>query len=708
VICLGLRASIRSAAAEERVVRRVPLEGVRSANVGVFFPGKRAIVRGPTLLGAMVRGDRDGGVDLGLEPPLVVGDETDEAPIRRSVSIRWLSGTILTGLTSIFLMGGALMAALSNPHQFVELPDPAESISAEVPTGIIFGRKGDRIQPLREEVSSRQILQVSTVTKQGERDFIKLRPFAKITATLSARESEVDSQIPAYDALRIFADTSAPEPPAPGEAGVADDQFYGAEVDGEVSVKVSDFPLATADVDAADAPATDEVEALVRASLEVGDGATDAAALAYVDSSGDGDDAADESDPFNALGVSIVPENVSNVVKNSADDVPVVGANEKIVAVAKGQSFRSLLKDNGVSDHDGDAIVAALSDLVDLNSMHVGQKVRLAYATDLGGSASDPVPVRVSIYDDGAHQATVARTDDNTFRRSDEPSLGMDAIAEAPAESYGTLPKVYDAVYRTALEQQMPKSLIDQLVRVFAFDVDFQARITPGDTLEVFHSLPSDDPDPDAAEPEILFASLTLNGATKRFYRFRTPDDGIVDYYDEDGRSAKKFLIRKPVPDGRITSGFGYRKHPILGRRILHTGVDYAAPRGTAILAAGNGVVEKAGRNSGYGNLIVIKHTNGYETYYGHQSAFAKGIRPGVRVHQGQVIGYVGSTGLSTGPHLHFEIRVNGSPVDALRIRLPRGRVLDNEMLASFERERQRIDDLLGNEVAPTKVASTN
>ena len=379
-------------------------------------------MRGPTLLGTMMRGDSDGSVDLGLEPPLVVGDETDEAPIRRSVSIRWLSGTILTGFTSIFLMGGALMAALSNPHQFVELPDNTESASPEVPAGIAFGQKGDRIQPIHEEVSSRQILQVSTVTKQGERDFIKLRPFAKITATLSARQSEVDSQIPAYDALRIFADTSAPDEPATGDPGAADDQFYGANVDGEVSVKVSDFPLGTTDVDATDAPATDEVEALVRASLEVGDGTTDAAALAYADSGdGGGDDVVDDSDPSNALGVSIVPENVSNVVKNSADDVPVDGANEKIVAVAKGQTFRSLLKDNGVSDRDGDAIITALSDLVDLNGMHVGQKVRLAYATDLQGSGSDPVPVRVSIYDDGAHQATVARADDNTFRRSDEP-----------------------------------------------------------------------------------------------------------------------------------------------------------------------------------------------------------------------------------------------------------------------------------------------
>ena len=130
---------------------------------------------------------------------------------------------------------------------------------------------------------------------------------------------------------------------------------------------------------------------------------------------------------------------------------------------------------------------------------------------------------------------------------------------------------------------------------------------------------------------------------------------------------------------------------------ILHAGVDYAAPRGTPILAAGNGIVEKAGRSSGYGNLIVIKHTNGYETAYGHQSRFAKGIAPGVRVHQGQVIGYVGSTGLSTGPHVHFEIRVNHQPVDPLRIRLPRGRVLQGEYLAAFERERERIDALLDN-----------
>jgi len=228
--------------------------------------------------------------------------------------------------------------------------------------------------------------------------------------------------------------------------------------------------------------------------------------------------------------------------------------------------------------------------------------------------------------------------------------------------------------------------------------------------MEVFHSLP-DPSEKEAVEPEILFASLTLNGVTKRYYRFRTGDDGAVDYYDDGGASAKKFLIRKPVVDARITSGFGYRRHPILNERILHSGVDYAAPRMTPILAAGDGIVESAGPNSGYGNLTLIRHTNGYETGYGHQTKFAKGIVPGARVRQGQVIGYVGSTGLSTGPHLHFEIRINGKPVDPLRIRLPRGRVLGGEMLASFEHERSRLDALLGLDdvpVASTKLAAAN
>jgi len=210
-------------------------------------------------------------------------------------------------------------------------------------------------------------------------------------------------------------------------------------------------------------------------------------------------------------------------------------------------------------------------------------------------------------------------------------------------------------------------------------------------------------PAPDARN-DVLFASLTIDGHTKRLYRFLSPDNGVIDYYDSAGKSAKKFLVRKPVLAGHMTSGFGLRRHPILGYTKMHTGVDWAAPTGTPIFAAGNGVIEKEGWESGYGKFILLRHHNGYETAYGHMSAFARGTHEGKHVRQGQVIGFVGSTGLSTGSHVHFEIRINGRFVNPMRIRLPRGRELHGKMLARFEQERKRIDSIVARK--PSRVAS--
>ena len=197
------------------------------------------------------------------------------------------------------------------------------------------------------------------------------------------------------------------------------------------------------------------------------------------------------------------------------------------------------------------------------------------------------------------------------------------------------------------------------------------------------------------AKTDVMFAALTVGGETRKFYHFVTPDDNISDYYDETGKSAKKFLVRKPVPTAIMRSGFGSRRHPILGYTKMHTGVDWAAPMGTPIYASGNGMIEKAGWESGYGKYIRIKHNNGYETAYGHMTAFARGMEPGARVRQGQVIGFVGSTGESTGAHVHYEILVNGRFVDPMRIKLPRGRVLEGTVLTGFEHERDHIDAMM-------------
>lgn len=182
---------------------------------------------------------------------------------------------------------------------------------------------------------------------------------------------------------------------------------------------------------------------------------------------------------------------------------------------------------------------------------------------------------------------------------------------------------------------------------------------------------------------------------TYRYYRYQTPDDGLVDFYDENGRSSRKFLIRTPIIGARMTSPFGMRFHPILGYTRLHTGVDWAAPSGTPIFAAGNGTVTSVGWDAGYGRRIEIQHANGYMTTYNHLSAFARGLKEGLRVKQGQVIGYLGETGLATGPHLHYEVLVNGHFVDPMRVKLARTREFDGPMLADFKRERDRIDALV-------------
>ena len=249
----------------------------------------------------------------------------------------------------------------------------------------------------------------------------------------------------------------------------------------------------------------------------------------------------------------------------------------------------------------------------------------------------------------------------------------------------------YTSVYETVLRNKIPPGVIEEMIRIYSYDVDFQRRVQAGDSFEVFYAGEDESPAP-TSKNDVLYAALTVGGETKRYYRFQTPDDAVVDFYDETGKSAKKFLVRKPVNTAVMRSGFGSRRHPVLGYTRMHTGVDWSTPYGTPLFAAGNGVIEKAEWEGGYGKYIRVKHPNGYVSAYAHMSAFAKGMEPGKRVRQGQVIGFVGSTGLSTGPHVHYEILVNGRFVDPMRVRLPRGLSLEGQLRANFETERDRIN----------------
>src|ERR1044072_270864 len=311
-------------------------------------------------------------------------------------------------------------------------------------------------------------------------------------------------------------------------------------------------------------------------------------------------------------------------------------------------------------------------------------------------------PYRVVVANETMVEAIAALSDLGKYVAVDVSSMNNVADAAANANSDddddddGSGVRLYQSIYETAMRNKVPMPVIEDMIKIYSYDVDFQRKVQPGDSFDVFYA--GEDEGVTATEKnEVLFASLTVGGETKKYYRYQSPDDGVVDYYDETGKSAKKFLVRKPVNNAIMRSGFGGRRHPILGYVKMHTGVDWAAPYGTPIFASGNGAVEKVGWEGGYGKYVRLKHNNGYETAYGHMSAFAKGMEPGKRVRQGQVIGFVGSTGMSTGAHVHYEILVNGRFVDPMRVKLPRGRSLEGAVMAGFEKERDRLDAMMSN-----------
>ncbi|SDU37527.1 M23 family metallopeptidase [Stappia sp. ES.058] len=641
--------------------------------------------------------DRDG-VDLGDEPPLMVYDERAQLPDRRQVSIRWLTGSVLTGLTSVTLMGGALFAALDGQYQVSAAPVRGDDGFQSSGTSGRDSAKGDRVIRAAAQYSNRQVIPVSTVHRVGDRDHIKVRPFALVTATLATRASrETAADIPPFNPIKLFSDNNV----LPERA--VSDAVYDARVEGEVSISVRDFPvdnpLAITKTGLQDV----EIEQIVRQSARFLSGNSIDSVAGPVIDPGRFDFNLAQQPELSRLNVRITPENVSFVSKSDTTDA-FAGMEEKIIPVSGDRTFREVLLENAAGEEAADAIISAFEREFSIKGIDSGQRIRLAMAAS-ADAAERMVPQRISLYTDTDHQATVARSDTGDFVAAEAPDTFLpDAFAEADRVGYaGTTPTLYDSLYQTALEQNVEKDLISDLVRIFSFDVDFKSRVKPGDSFEVFYGLQQDDADVSA---EILYTALTNRSTTRRFYRFRTPDDGVVDFYDETGKSAKKFLMRKPLSGGRYRSGFGMRKHPIVGTMRMHNGVDWSAQRGTAIMAAGGGVISRAKWVSGYGRRIEIQHANGYTTTYSHQTSFAKGIREGMRVRQGQVIGYVGSTGLSTGPHLHYEVKVNGRFVNPMRIRLPRGRVLEGDVLEAFNRERDRIDTLVQRAAGPSRVAS--
>jgi murein DD-endopeptidase MepM/ murein hydrolase activator NlpD len=640
-------------------------------------------------------------IELGNEPPLSVDGGTSGFVDRRRVSVQWFAGTILTALCGAALMGGAVFTSLDGETNFASLPERVE-VALRGALGVggdkLGARKSDRLPTAEEPSFARQVIRVSTITRSGNHEVVRVRPFVRIAGNLSLTVSDLSANVPAFNPQRLLAESG------PGGGATADDA-PAAEPDAEVAFVMRDLAPMMPKLKIALLTPTDDVVARVREAAEWSNKAGNqqpieanitGIKLAYA--------GVGTADPYAGFEARIVPENITLLPKTTSQTTGGNAFNERMILAKKGDSVSTILRDLGATADDIGAIARLLGPRGREGGIREGQKLRVLMAPVAGSQRLQPI--RVIVATDASIEAVAALSDTGKYVAVDVKNVDTEVADNSDDSNDNDTSgvRLYQSVYETALRNQIPRPIIEDLVRIYSYDVDFQRKVQSGDSFEVLYAGEDETPVADSRN-DVLFAALTVGGETKKFYRFQSPDDGLVDYYDDGGKSAKKFLVRKPVAEGIMRSSFGIRRHPILGYTKMHTGVDWAAPTGTPIYASGNGMIEKEGWESGYGKYIRIRHTNGYETAYGHMSAFARGIEEGKRVRQGQVIGFVGSTGLSTGSHVHYEILVNGRFVDPMRIKLPRGRVLEGGMLAGFEQERERLDSIMARK--PARVASS-
>ncbi|TDR87356.1 M23 family metallopeptidase [Enterovirga rhinocerotis] len=630
---------------------------------------------------------------LGNEPPLDLAAPVRANP-RHALSIRWLGASVLTALAGFLLIGSAIVVSQRGEIDLVEAPEVASASPGRAGDSRAALRKGDKLIRAETVASAKQSFRSQATLRVADREVIKMRSYTRLATALSPTAGVYATNVPPFNPLRFMSQDSSdraaePPPPVP-EAS-----------DAEVSIIKTDLATLLLDPTGpvlSDQDVQSQVEAELRAlaagtgrpnllSLPmpsygprgIGAGATPTLVPGLAPRSGDA--------AFRSIEVRVVPENVSTLPKGQSS---APGFEERVVAFKRGETLEAALRANGAAPDEARAIASLLG----RDRALEGLQMRVLIAPpDKAGETRQLT--RVVLYGERGIEAIAAMNDRRAFVSVTPPPTETarpeqrrpSGLAEDDdEEDEGTGAQLYASLYETAAKHEIPRAIVDEIVRVMGYDVDFQRRIQAGDAIEIV--MGSDEEG--SERQDLLSVAFTLGSNVHKVFRYQG-EDGSVDYFDEGGRSLKKFLIRMPIAGARLTSLFGVRVHPILGYAKGHTGVDWAARVGTPIFAAGNGTVIKADWSSGYGRRIEIQHANGYVTTYNHQSAFARGITQGVRVRQGQVIGYVGSTGLSTGPHLHYEVLINGRFVDPLKIRVPRGRELDGRALADFNRQRDEI-----------------
>lgn len=622
------------------------------------------------------------------EPALTLQSADGDHPKGRELSLAWLVGTVMTGLTSVLLMGAALyvsfegQATFSTPYEALEVSKTATSDSTEPSEA-----KQSRVRPVAATRSDLEVVEASIRETTDGRSMIRSQSFTRLAATLATVGTALSADIPEYDPAALLESVAATTPQG---ASSQNADIYSTTVEGEVAVTLSAMPRSFVPASViSDAAAASLVTSSLDDVFAIGGGDL---ALGYAPS----------SDQLTNLGIGPdrtggIAENVTVLPKTRATQEG-GGRTERVVTIREsGQLSEALLK-NGF-DAQSYALVAATLENV-LPSTVLPRNAKLRILMGPSRTSRTLVPHRLSIYfTDTAtgeirHAATAALTDRGGYVIALEPSP-IDFPEEDTEEiNVASLPTLYRAIWETGRKHEIDDPTISRIVAMFAYDVDLTKKVEPGDTIRLLRTRP------EAGTPELLYAALKVGSATRELFRYRN-NDGIVDFYSPEGETGKRFLTRRPLEGGgRLASRFGYRIHPIFKSRRLHSGVDLAAAYGTPVYAGGDGTVKRAQWVSGYGRYVELDHVNGYQTGYAHMSRIADGLKPGMRVKQGQIVGYVGSTGNSTGNHLHYEVRVNGRPVDALSIKLPRDRQLPTQEEDAFQQTASQIRALMTREAS--------
>ena len=434
---------------------------------------------------------------------------------------------------------------------------------------------------------------------------------------------------------------------------------------------------------------------------------------------------------------SIAPQFATPQSQDQTEANPTPGVETRAVTLDSGDTLAGAMEDVGVSAADANGAIAALGRNFNPRQLKAGMSFDITYnvapVIDASGQAPVPKttvvmvnhkPVTVPVEEDSGAGATpgssqpIARLlslhfspnieQDITITRATDGSFSAQNVQKTLEVHHHRAGGTIDSgLFLAGMQAGIPADIVMEMIRMLSYKVDFQRDLQPGDSFEVYYDYYYTPQGQPAKTGNISYARLRLSGKDVTLYRYAPGGDEAAEYYDAKGQSAKGLLMKTPVDGARISSGFGSRFHPILGYTRAHKGVDFAVPTGTPVMAAGGGTINFMGWANGYGNFVVINHSDGYATAYGHLSRFAAGMRRGAKVRQGQVFAFSGMTGLATGPHVHYEIRINGTQVNPLTVKVAGGRLLAGSELRSYLQQRLKMDELLASTPLEAKVADS-